>query len=68
MTIPKPYSNGAEARGKGDCTKIVFENVAIAPLSVVGGPQMLWGAEGARIQNLVFKNLTVGTQPPSSTL
>ena len=60
MTIPKPYSNDAETRGKGNCANIIFENITIAAPSVVSEPQILWGAENARIQNLVFKNLTVG--------
>lgn len=59
MTIPKPYGIGSESRGKGDCANIVFDNLSIAAPSVIGEPQLLWGAEGARIRHLVFRNLTV---------
>lgn len=60
MTIPKPYSNGGESRGRGDCANILFKNISIAALSVLGEAQMLWGADGARIHHLTFDNLTVG--------
>lgn len=60
MTMPKPYSNDGESRGRGDCAHLVFRNITIAAPSVIGEPQMLWGADGARIHHLAFDRLTVG--------
>lgn len=63
MTVPGPYSSDGPSRRKGDLSKAVFENVSIAAPSVLGEPQLLWGAEGARIDGLIFRNLTVGGRP-----
>ena len=63
MTMPEPYSKDAESREPGDLAGLVFENIAIAAPGVLGEPQMLWGKPGARIRDIIFKNLTIGGKP-----
>ena len=65
MTMPEPYSKGAEKRDSGDLAGILFQNISIAAPSVLGEPQMLWGKADARLRNLTFENLTLGGKPVS---
>jgi hypothetical protein len=65
MTVPKPYSAGAEGRA-GNLSGIQFQNISIAAPSVLGEPQLLWGQANARIRNLTFANLTLGGKPVTS--
>lgn len=63
MTMPEPYSRHGESRSAGDLAGVLFQNISIAAPSVLGEPQLLWGAPNARIRNLRFENLTVSGQP-----
>ncbi|ADG69525.1 hypothetical protein Plim_3713 [Planctopirus limnophila DSM 3776] len=63
MTMPEPYSRHGESRSAGDLAGILFQNISIAAPSVLGEPQLLWGAPNARIRDLRFENLTVSGQP-----
>jgi hypothetical protein len=44
MTVPPPYSKSADRRGPGDLSGVLFQNISIAAPSVLGEPQLLWGA------------------------
>lgn len=63
MSMPKPYSNEAEKRGRGDLSGILFQNISIAAPSVLDEPQLLWGQPDGRIGNLRFENLTLSGKP-----
>ncbi len=63
MTMPEPYSSGAERREGGELSGILFQNISIAAPSVLGEPQMLWGQPNARIRDLKFENVTLGGKP-----
>ncbi len=64
MTVPGPYG---DAQSKpGDLSGILFQNIFITAPSVLGEPQLLWGSEKARIQNLTFENLTLAGKPVTS--
>lgn len=60
MTVPATYADDRPRREPGNCSKVVFENITIAAPSVIGEPQMLWGGDQTRIEDLVFARLTVG--------
>lgn len=42
---------------------VLFQNISIAAPSVLGEPQLLWGQPHARIRNLTFENLMIGSKP-----
>ena len=57
----KPYSDPSQRkRGAGDLSGILFQNVEIVAPSVLGEPDVLWGAADAQILNLTFDNVTIG--------
>jgi len=59
METPSPY--GQDRRRKpGNLSNLLFQNITIAAPSVLGEPQILWGQDDARIQNITFDNLKVG--------
>jgi hypothetical protein len=66
MTIPKPYSDGTISRKPGNLSKVIFRNITIQKSSVIGEPQMLWGAEGCRITDLTFDGLVIAGEPVKS--
>ena len=63
MALTEPYSKDAGKRKAGDLSGILFQNISIAALSVLGEPQILWGQADARIRNLTFENLTLAGKP-----
>lgn len=60
MTVPQPYSKQGGKIDPGDLVGVRFQNISIAAPSVLGEPQMLWGAKNARIRKLIFEGLTIG--------
>ena len=57
----QPYSDPSQRqRGAGDLSGILFQNIEIAAPSVLGEPDVLWGAANARIMNLTFDNVSIG--------
>jgi hypothetical protein len=67
MTVPPPYSRGAEKRGPGDLSGLLFQNISLAAPSVLGEPQLLWGQADARIRHLTFEHLTLAGKPVRDT-
>ncbi|MEC5216520.1 hypothetical protein RCH09_001472 [Actimicrobium sp. GrIS 1.19] len=55
-----PYDASGQARGAGDMTGVLFQNIAIAAPSVLGEPEILWGAAGSAFTNITFDNVTIG--------
>lgn len=67
MESRQPYFKGEKVRKPGNLSGVIFQNIAIDAPSVVGEKDILWGAEGAQIENLTFGNLTfAGRQIQSS--
>ena len=63
----KPYSDpGQRRRGAGDLSGILFQDIEIAAPSVLGEPDVLWGAADAQILNLTFDKVTIGGKNISS--
>jgi hypothetical protein len=56
----KPYLDPSEQRGPGNLSGVLFQNIDIAAPSVLGEPDILWGAPQARIMNLTFENVSIG--------
>jgi hypothetical protein len=63
----QPYSDPAvRKRGPGHLTGVVFQNIEIVAPSVLGEPDILWGAPDARIMNVTFENVTIGGKKVTS--
>lgn len=56
----EPYLNPTIARGSGNLSGVLFQNIDIAAPSVLGEPDTLWGAPGAEILNLTFDEVSIG--------
>jgi len=57
----KPYSDPAERlRGAGNLAGVLFQNIDIAAPSVLGEPDILWGAPDANITDVTFDNVSIG--------
>lgn len=57
----KPYSDPARRkRGPGNLAGVLFKNIDIAAPSVLGEPDVLWGASDAKITDLIFDNVSIG--------
>lgn len=56
-----PWSDPAERqRGPGHLDGVLFQNIEIAAPSVLGEPDVLWGAPEAQIMNVTFENVSIG--------
>ena len=53
-----PWSDGG-TRAPGDLSGVLFQNISIAAPSVLGQPDVLWGAPDAGIDGIIFDNLTI---------
>jgi len=61
MQGARPYADPAKRkRGPGHLAGVVFQNIEIAAPSVLGEPDVLWGAPNARIMNVTFDNVSIG--------
>ncbi|MFK7740024.1 MAG: endo-polygalacturonase [Planctomycetota bacterium] len=58
-----PWSNPNTQRGPGELSGVLFQNIEIAAPSVLGQPDVLWGAPGAEIRGLVFDRVRIAGQP-----
>lgn len=57
----KPYSDpNQRKRGAGNLSSVLFQNIEIAAPSVLGEPDILWGAPDAQIMNVTFENVSIG--------
>lgn len=56
----EPYSPIDRTRTAGDLTGVLFQNIEIAAPSVLGEPDVLWGAPDAEIIDITFDNVTIG--------
>ncbi len=57
----KPYSDPARRlRKPGHLSGVLFQNIEIAAPSVLGEPDILWGAPEARIMDVTFDNVSIG--------
>jgi hypothetical protein len=57
----EPYSDPERrVRGPGNLAGVLFQNIEIAAPSVLGEPDILWGAPEARIIGLTFDNVSIG--------
>ena len=57
----QPYSDPNERqREAGDFAGVLFQNIDIAAPSVLGEPEILWGAPQAQIRNVTFDNVRIG--------
>lgn len=54
-----PWSDPKVIRRAGDLRGILFQNIDIAAASVLAEPDVLWGAQGARILDLRFDNVRI---------
>ena len=62
-----PYSDPAERqRGPGSLSGVRFQNIDIAAPSILGEPDVLWGAPEAPIEGLIFDQLTIGGKAVTS--
>jgi hypothetical protein len=56
----EPYSSPLERkRGPGNLTGVLFQNIEIAAPSILGEPDILWGAPKAQIVGLTFDNVLI---------
>ncbi len=56
----KPYSDPTQRlRKPGNLSGVLFQNIEIAAPSVLGEPDILWGAPEAQIIDLTFDNVTI---------
>ena len=63
----QPYSDPNERqREPGDLAGVLFQNIEIAAPSVLGEPEILWGAPQAQIRNLTFDNVCIGGEKVDS--
>lgn len=62
MQSLNPYFKGVgeQRRKSGHLSGVLFQNIDIAAPSVLGQPDILWGAERAEIRNVTFDNVTIG--------
>lgn len=64
MVHQKPYvtpsDEGHIARGPGDLTGVLFQNIQIAAPSILGEPNILWSGPQCKIRDLTFDNVTIG--------
>ena len=57
----QPYSDPEERlREAGDFAGVLFQDIEIAAPSVLGEPEILWGAPQAQIRNVTFDNVRIG--------
>ena len=56
----KPYLSPDIRRRPGHLAGLRFQNIEIAAPSVLGEPDVLWGAPNAHIKDLVFENVSIG--------
>lgn len=57
----EPWSDPKERkRGPGHFSGVVFRDIEIAAPSILGEPEILWGAEDAKIKDVTFENVTIG--------
>lgn len=61
-----PYLDSTQIRGPGHLAGLVFKDIEIAASSVLGQPDILWGAPDAKIMQLTFDNVTIGGKKISS--
>lgn len=54
------YLNPAQIRGPGHLSGVLFQNIEIAVSSVLGEPDLLWGAPKAQIMDVTFDNVSIG--------
>lgn len=59
-SIPPYMSPDGEHRKPGNLSGVLFRDITVAAPSVLGEPDILWGAEDAKIANLRFQNLIIG--------